>query len=128
MDKYKEISIPDFMHCEIEPKTGDDVDNNRQWIYSPKYLSLIEIIPIDEMLIVYPEEIPHKEFIYHSEKYQMEETFQLVIVQNNIEAANAANDIENLLNGVDPMTEVELLDAAWEYYKTYLQWEDSQIS
>lgn len=100
---------------------------NRQWIYSPKYLSLIEIIPVDEMLIVYPEEIPHKEFIYRSEKYLMEETFQLVIVQNNIEAANAANDIENLLNGVDPITEVELLDAAWKYYKTYLQWEDSQI-
>ena len=43
----EQIRLPKFIHCENEPKTGDLIQDNRQFIYSPEYLSLIEIIPLD---------------------------------------------------------------------------------
>jgi len=51
----------------------------------------------------------------------------LVLVQNNIEAANAVLEIENMKSGRFQMTVERLLDMAWEYYINYLIWKDSQI-
>lgn len=115
----KEIHLPEFIHCENEPKNGDFLHDQRQFIYCPKFLSLVELIPFDDIQILYPIEMPQKQYFYFSELYQENEEWLLVLVQNNIEVANAMLEQE--------MTEEALLDACWEYYKKYLIWEDRQI-
>ena len=127
MSKFTQITLPDFIHCENEPKNGDYLHDQRQFIYCPKYLSLVELIPYNEIQIVYPIELPQKQYFYTSELYKEEEEWLLVLVQNNIEAANAVFEIENLSAGAERMTPEKLLDLTWSYYKKYLTWEDSQI-
>ena len=123
----KQISLPKFIHCENEPKTGEFFHDNRQFIYCPEYLSLIEIIPLDDIQLAYSMEQFQKTFSYQSESYILEEEFLLVFVQNNIELIESALEMQHLQNGTDPMTEEKLIDEAWNYYKTYLIWEDKQI-
>lgn len=123
----KEVKLPDFIHCENEPKTGDFLHDQRQFIYCPKFLSLIELIPFDEIQIVYPIELPQKQYFYTSEKFNQEEEWLLVLVQNNIEAVNSMSEIELMQSGEEPMTEDRLMDLCWEYYEKYLTWEDEQM-
>lgn len=122
----QQISIPKFIHCENEPKTGDFLHDNRQFIYCPRYLSLIEVIPLDDIHITYPMEQYQKSFIYHSELYNQEEEFLLVFVQNNVALIESDFEIQHLQNNTDPMTEDKLINEAWNYYKNYLIWEDKQ--
>ena len=63
----QQISIPQFIHCENEPKTGDLIHDNRQFIYCPQYLSLIEIIPVDDYQIQYSMDQFQKSYFYFSE-------------------------------------------------------------
>lgn len=126
-DKYTQISLPEFLHCENEPKTGEFIHDQRQFIYCPKYFSLVELIPYNEIQIAYPIELPQKQYFYTSELYKEVEEWLLVLVQNNIEVANAILEIENLSAGAEKMTPEKLLDSTWNYYKKYLKWEDSQI-
>lgn len=121
------VKLPDFIHCENEPKTGDFLHDQRQFIYCPKFLSLIELIPYDEIQILYPKGMPQKQYFYTSKHFENQEEYLLVIVQNNIEAANAILEIEYLQTGQQKMTSENLLDACWEYYKKYLIWEDEQF-
>lgn len=127
MDKVTQIKLPDFIHCENEPKTGEFLHDQRQFIYCPRYLSLIELIPIDEIQIHYPEKLPYRNFSYYSERYEDEEDWLLVMVQDNIEVVNSITEIERMQSGTEPMTTERLIELAWEYYKNYLVWEDSQI-
>ena len=47
------------------------------------------------------------------------EVFELVLVQNNVEATGGA---------MSPViSETEFLDEAWEWYAEYLRWEDNNI-
>lgn len=126
MSKFTQITLPDFIHCENEPKNGDFLHDQRQFIYCPKYISLVELIPYDDIQIAYPIELPQKQYFYISDRYKVEEEWLLVLVQNNIEAANTILEIENLSSGAAKMTPEKLLDLAWNYYKNYLIWEDSQ--
>lgn len=114
MDVTSELRNPEFLHCEFPIKTGDIVRDNRAFIYCVNYLSLIEIIPMDLFLAAFPIEQAQKEYTYETG-----ETFLLVFTQNNIELANEAT-------GKDTTPE-QLLDLAWNYYREYLIWEDSQI-
>lgn len=123
----QQISIPQFIHCENEPKTGDLIHDNRQFIYCPQYLSLIEIIPVDDYQIQYSMDQFQKSYFYFSEYFQLEEEYLLVFFQNNIEFIESGSEIKHLQNGTDPMTEEKLMDQAWDYYKTYLIWEDKQF-
>lgn len=126
MDKFTQISLPEFIHCENEPKNGDFIHDNRQFIYAPKFLSLVELIPFDDIQIAYPMELFQKQYFYTSELYRQEEEWLLVLVQNNLEAYNSLMEIENIDNGLEPITPDRFLDMAWDYYKKYLVWEDSQ--
>lgn len=123
----EQISIPKFIHCENEPKTGDIMHDNRQFIYCSEYLSTIEIIPLDTYQITYPMEMFQKSFFYFSEYFQTEEECLSVFLQNNIEFVELDLEIKHLQNGTDPMSASKLIDEAWEYYKTYLIWEDKNF-
>lgn len=126
MDKFKQIKLPEFILCENPVKTGDFIDDNRQFIYVVNCLSLIEIIPLDDYQIPYDYEMKHNEFTYTSEKYQEEESFMLVFVQNNVEFVSDVSEIEILQGKSEKVTDVEILEKAWTFYENYLKWEDSQ--
>lgn len=68
-----------------------------------------------------------KTYFYFSEYFQIEEEYLLVFLQNNVELMESDSEIQHLQNGTEPMTEEKLIDAAWEYYKTYLIGEDKQF-
>lgn len=116
-----ELKNPDFLFCELPKKNGDIVHDNRGFIYCPKYLSLIEIVPVDLYLALFPSTQTQKEYDYHGE------TFLLVFTQNNVEMCNDALEIEILKGEHQKVTDLELMDKAWDFYKEYLTWEDSQF-
>ncbi|WP_313214119.1 hypothetical protein [Soonwooa sp.] len=101
----KEIKMPKFLLAE-EPTAPLD---RFTFIYSPPYLSLILIIAEDDVMGLLNNETrnkPRKTFQY------FDESFEFVLVQNNIEAVNLETSIESFL------------DEAWNWYKDYLVWED----
>lgn len=123
----EQIRLPKFIHCENEPKTGDLIHDNRQFIYSPEYLSLIEIIPLDTYQIQYSMDLPQRHFTYYSPHFKNEEDFLVVLVQNNIELVNQSREIEILQGKLLPMTSEQLINEVWNYYVNYLKWEDQQL-
>lgn len=125
--KIHQIKLPKFIHCENEPKNGEIIHDNRQFIYCPEYLSLVEIVPLDAYQIHYSMDFPQKHFNYYSERYQEEEDYLLVLVQNNIEVVNQSREIEIMQKKYQPLTVDQMLDEAWNYYENYLIWEDQQL-
>lgn len=117
----EKLTNPNFLFAEILPKTGNEIQDNRQFIYCPPWLSLIEVVPLDAFTAAWPKEQPQKEYQHGNEE------FLLVITQNNIEQVNAMREVEYLQKGLDKMTAETLLDQAWNYYQSYLTWEDEQI-
>lgn len=112
-------SIPQFIHCENEPKTGDFVHDNRQFIYCTEYLSLIEIIPVDDFQIQYSMDLVQKNYSFE------DEDFLLVYLQNNVKQINQMKEIEYLKKGLKPISEIELMNQAFDYYCNYLEnWEN----
>lgn len=111
----KQISIPKFIHCENEPKTGDFIHDNRQFIYCSEFLSLIEIIPIDDYQIQYSMDLVQKNFSYE------DEDFLLVYIQNNVSQINQMKEIEYMQKGLKPISEIELMNQAFDYYCNYLE-------
>lgn len=107
-----ELKMPTFLLAE-EPK--GDMDRPT-FIYSPPYLSLILIIPEDDITVLLNEENrqkPRKTFEYGHE------SFELVILQNNV-----------LFTGgqlAEEITEDEFLNRAWQWYADYLEWENKNI-
>lgn len=110
----KELRNPDFIIGEIFPKSGDEIEDNREFIYSPFYLSLIEVVPLDHIHAAFKKEQPQKEFTYEDEE------FLLVITQDNIEAVNAQLEILILEGKHELITAEDLLDRAWGNYLSYL--------
>lgn len=110
MNKIVEIKMPRFLLAE-EPQ-----DRVFKYIYSPHYLSLVLIIPEEIATVTLNKETikkPRKTYRYGNE------VFELVLVQNNVEATGGA---------MSPViSETEFLDEAWEWYADYLKWEDSNI-
>ena len=110
MNKIVEIKMPKFLLAE-EPQ-----DRVFHYIYSPHYLSLVLIIPEDVATVTLNKETikkPRKTYQYENE------VFELVLVQNNVEATGGA---------MSPIiSEAEFLDEAWKWYADYLKWEDKNI-
>lgn len=108
----KEIKIPKFLLAE-EP-TGP---NDREiFIYSPHYLSLVLVISEDDMTVLLNNEMrkkPGKAFRYE------DETFELVIIQNNVLHAGGVLSPE--------ITVEEFLNQAWKFWVDYLIWADRNI-
>ena len=102
--------MPRFLLAE-EPQ-----DRVFHYIYSPHYLSLVLIIPEDMATVTLNKDTikkPHKTYQYENE------VFELVLVQNNVEATGGA---------MSPIiSETEFLDEAWKWYADYLKWEDKNI-
>lgn len=114
----QQITIPKFIHCENEPKNGDLIHDNRQFIYCAEYLSLIEIIPVDDYQIQYSMNQFQKTYLFD------EEEFLLVYLQNNVNQINQMKEIKLLQKGLSPISQSELMDQAFDYYKNYLEnWE-----
>jgi len=100
-----EFTQPEFLMAEIPIKDGS-LNDHRLWVYHRLSLSLIEFICIND----YDDfEFTNKQDYFTYE----EETWFGVYVQNNCEATG---NIEN-----------EVLKKAWEFLKSYLNWEDKNI-
>jgi len=116
----EKLTNPEFIFGEILPKNGS-MHDQRQFIYCPQWLSLIEVVPMDFFLAAWPKEQPQKTF------YRGDEEFLFVITQNNIQMISEMHEMAVLKGELEAMNEDLLLDRAWEYYVNYLNWEDEQI-
>ena len=103
--KKQEYIQPDFLLAEIAVKDGTPNDQ-RLWVYHRLSLSLIKFINVngvDDFRFEGTQEV----FLYGDEEWIG------VYVQNNAAVTN--ND------------EMAVLRAAWDYFRTYLVWEDKGI-
>ena len=111
--KVKKITMPKFLLAE-EPL--EDI-NRFTYIYSPHYMSLILVVEENSQIMALNEENknkPQKLFVYSPI-----EQFRLIVIQNNVEATGGI---------LSPMITVEdFIEEAWQWYKTYLEWEDKNI-
>jgi len=108
----KEIVLPQFLIAEDPAGPAD----REIFIYSPHYLSLVVVIPENDMTFLpNPENISKKRKTY---TYK-DESFELIIVQNNVLNTGGALSTE--------ISEGEFLDLAWKYWENYLVWEDNNI-
>lgn len=105
------LTVPNFFLCEQPIKDGTAMDQ-RMWIYSRLSLSLIEVIPEDEIPVAINRDLVQNRFFYTNPD-GMEESFLLFFVQNNCAMVD-----------VDP---IELLKEAWAWFESYLRWEDGNI-
>lgn len=110
----KELRNPDFIIGEVFPKSGDEIQDNREFIYCPSYMTLIEVVPLNHFHAAFPKDQPQKEFTYQ------EEEFLLVVTQDNISAVNAQLEIQILEGKHEPITANLLIEKAWENYLSYL--------
>ena len=111
--------MPEFLFCEFPVKNGS-IHDNRMFIYCSRHISLIEVIPLEDMQVVYETEHRMKQFSYTGPTG--EEDYLLVITQNNLE--KVTSEIE-AIQGVDHAE--KLLSQAWLYFENYLKWEDKQV-
>lgn len=117
----EKLTNPDYLFCELPIKDGS-INDNRQFIYCTKYLSLIEIIAEDDMLAAFPSEQFQKRYTY------FDETFLLVFTQNNIAMVNdAISEIGVIKGNIIIKTEAQIMDESWDFYKKYLIWEDTNF-
>lgn len=112
MSEPQEIKLPDFLLTTNPMLEYDGLD----WIYCPKYLSLVLVIYPDDITVLLNEEIrtkPRKTYFHEDEE------FELVVLQNNV-----------LMTGgqlAPEITEAEFLDNVWKWYDEYLTWEDENL-
>ena len=97
------FDLPEFIFGEIPIKDGG-FNDLRQFIFH-KGISLTEIIAFDDFTHIIDSSKTSKQYSYFGED------FSLTYHTNN-----------TLLHGQDP---IEVLDRAWEFYRDYLIWEDT---
>ena len=100
----EELILPEFLLAEYPIKDGS-VNDLRSFIVH-KGISLIEIIPNDEIITIVFDSKTSKQYSF------FDEDFTLVYHTNNVEYYN-----------IPPL---DLLDKAWQWYREYLIWEDTQ--
>lgn len=108
----KKIELPDFILSNNPMLEYDGLD----WIYSPKYLSLVLVIHENVLTTILDEKArsnPRKVLLYN------EESFEIVVIQNNVLIAGGELAPE--------ITEEEFLDQVTEWYRQYLIWEDGHF-
>lgn len=112
MNELFEIKLPKFLLAD-EPKKEF---NGFEFIYSPHYLSLILVIHENEIPTELSKEArkkSQKKFTYN------DEVFLFIIVQNNVATTGGPMAPE--------ITDDFFLWEAFEWYKSYLIWEDKNI-
>lgn len=109
--KAEELTIPEFILGEVPIKDGS-IQDQRSWIFCPRALSLIEVIPEEELTVAIHRYLVQKKFTYLNSQ-KVKENFLLVIVQNNCE-----------FTSINP---IQLLEKSWQYYLQYLKWEDENL-
>ena len=112
MGRTIDLKLPKFLLAEEPTKEYIGVE----WIYSPHYLSLIMVISEIDITPVLNEEKRRKSRKTFS--YQ-DETFEFIIVQNNVAATGGELAPE--------ITDADFLQQAFDWYKAYLMWEDKNI-
>ncbi|SHJ00076.1 hypothetical protein SAMN04487911_10952 [Arenibacter nanhaiticus] len=100
----EDLSLPEFIFGEF-PIKNDSIHDQRQFILH-KGISLIEVIPQDELENIAFDDKTSKHFSYFGEDFTL-------FYQTNNTAASS-------------QSEIEVLDRAWEWYREYLIWEDTQ--
>lgn len=117
----QQIINPEYLLCEL-PIKDESFNDQRQFIYCTKYLSLIEIFSEDDITVAFDKSQIQKQYLYE------DESFLLVFTQNNVEMVNAhLNEIEVLKGNVSLKREMDILDEAWKFYEDYLKWEDNLL-
>lgn len=111
--KITEIKNPEFIFGEI-PIKDDSWNDNRIFITSVKYLSIIECFRLDEIDVSFPPNQIQKTFV-HKNSDGINEDWLLVFTQNNISIVD------------EFITHEDVLQSAWEYLELYLIWEDINI-
>lgn len=81
-------------------------------IYMPRAISLIEVINMDDNEYVFNEDFVFQEYQYINST-GFSETYILGFVQNN--------------TGMIDLDQYEVLNRAWDWLRTYFEWEDSNI-
>lgn len=109
--KAIDLKLPEFFLCEQPIKDGSNLDQ-RMWIYSRLSLSLIEVIPEDEIPVAINRKLVQNRFLYKNTD-GFEESFLLFFVQNNCAMVD--------------QNPIELLKEAWKWFEAYLRWEDGNI-
>lgn len=108
----KEIKLPQFLFAE-DPTGSTDRD---LYIYSPHHLSLVMVIPENDMtFLLNTENVSLKRKTYTYE----DESFELIILQNNVLYAEGSLSPE--------ISEDNFLDLAWKFWENYLIWEDNNM-
>jgi hypothetical protein len=107
MDKnhIQELFLPKFFLCEDPIKKGNSLDS-RKWIYSPNYLSLIEVVSRDS-LMVFDRSLFTMNFDFDPLSGFEPQRFSLIIVQNNC--------------GFIGENETEFLEKAWIWFRSHLE-------
>ncbi|MCP9763911.1 hypothetical protein [Lacihabitans soyangensis] len=109
----EELFVPEFLLAEI-PIKDKSVQDDRLWIYSSKYVSLIEAYCEGFVVFVFPLNMIQKKFEYVNSD-GVTETWNLVFVQNNVGFVDSEKN------------PVEVLDDAFHFLETYLTWEDINL-
>ncbi|SHJ62821.1 hypothetical protein SAMN04487911_12810 [Arenibacter nanhaiticus] len=100
----EDLILPEFIFGEF-PIKDDSFNDQRQFIIH-KGTSLIEVLAQDEFTNVVFDDKTGKQYSYFGEDFTL-------FYQTNNTAASGQN-------------EMEVLDRAWEWYREYLIWEDTQ--
>ena len=115
------LTNPPFLFCELPVKDGS-IQDERAFIYCTNYISLIEVWPLELGPAAWPKEQFQKNYKY------FDEDFILVFTQNNVDLVNEQiSDIAVLQGKASRKTQEQLMDEAWQFYREYLEWVDSQI-
>ncbi|NKI28174.1 hypothetical protein HCG49_16590 [Arenibacter sp. 6A1] len=100
----KDFTLPEFLFGEF-PIKDDSFNDQRQFIVH-RGISLIEVIAHDEFEDIVFDGKTSKKYSYFGEDFTL---------------AYHTNNTEDSSHG-----ELEVLDRAWEWYREYLIWEDTQ--
>jgi len=105
---------PEFLLCEIPVKKGNFHDN-RVWVYAVNAASLIEFICIDDRV---------KDFGFTVDLERVER-FEYINLNGIVEDYFGVFTQDNC--ELSKKNSKEVMQAAWNFYKEYLNWENENI-
>ncbi|SDE79516.1 hypothetical protein [Riemerella columbipharyngis] len=104
-----DFKTPEFILAEIPIKDGS-FNDKRLWVYCPSALSLMEFVCGNDFEAVPINFFTKKEYINTD---GVAEEWGIAFTQNNCEATE--------------VDEQALVERAWKFFKSYLEWEDRHI-
>lgn len=107
MTSLVDFQQPDFLFCEINPKTGS-YDDNRIWIYHLPSKSLIEFIPVKDIINLNLQiHGIQKNYVYQVNEGLDNHFFRAVLIQDNCKDAKFDHAV--------------VMYTAWKYLKSHLK-------